>query len=116
MSGGELVSFYDLIKASLEKDEDSILHEDPGTIYENRIKFIRQGNKFFIDKLPGNYQSIGFIKHIFPKSKIIYVRRDPWDNAISLYKQFYVSNNFMHQRFLTYSNICNHEEVRYWGY
>ena len=83
----------------ISKDEDSILHEDPGTIYENRIKFIRQDNKFFIDKLPGNYQSIGFIKHIFPKSKIIYVRRDPWDNAISLYKQFYVYSNYYYHRY-----------------
>ena len=117
MSGGELVSFYDLIKASLEKDEDSILHEDPGTIYENRIKFIRQDNKFFIDKLPGNYQSIGFIKHIFPKSKIIYVRRDPWDNAISLYKQFYVSNIPYASTFFNIAVIyANHEElIRYWA-
>ena len=117
MSGGELVSFYDLIKASLEKDEDSILHEDPGTIYENRIKFIRQGNKFFIDKLPGNYQSIGYIKHIFPKSKIIYVRRDPWDNAISLFKQFYISNIPYSSTFFNIAVIyANHEElIRYWG-
>ena len=101
ISGGELISFYDLIKASLENDQDSVFHEDPGTIYEDRIKFIRQDNKFFIDKLPGNYQSIGYINYIFPKAKIIYVRRDPWDNAISLFKQFYVSNIPYAQHFLT---------------
>tara|TARA_Y100001935_G_C17298962_1_gene507915 strand:- start:933 stop:2486 length:1554 start_codon:yes stop_codon:yes gene_type:complete len=117
ISGGELISFYDLIKASLEDDEDSVFHEDPGTIYENRIKFIRQDNKFFIDKLPGNYQSIGYINHIFPKAKIIYVRRDPWDNAISLFKQFYVSNIPYASTFFNIAVIyANHEElIRYWG-
>ena len=117
ISGGELISFYDLIKPSLEKNEDGILHDDPGTIYENRIKFIRNGNKFFIDKLPGNYQSIGYINYIFPKAKIIYVRRDPWDNAISLFKQFYVSNIPYASTFFNIAVIyANHEElIRYWG-
>ena len=116
ISGGELISFYDLIKANFEKDEDSVLHKDPGSIYENRIKFIRQGNKFFIDKLPGNYQSIGYINHIFPKAKIIYVKRDPWDNAISLFKQFYVSNIPYSSTFFNIAVIyANHEEfIRYW--
>ena len=116
ISGGELVSFYDLIKASFEEDEDSVLHNDPGSIYENRIKFIRQGNKFFIDKLPGNYTSIGYIAHIFPKAKIIYVKRDPWDNAISLFKQFYVSNIPYASTFFNIAVIyANHEEfIRYW--
>ena len=116
ISGGELISFYDLIKAGFEKDEDSVLHKDPGSIYENRIEFIRQGNKFFIDKLPGNYISIGFISHIFPKAKIIYVKRDPWDNAISLFKQFYVSNIPYASTFFNIAVIyANHEELmRYW--
>ena len=83
----------------------------------NRIKFIRQDNKFFIDKLPGNYQSIGYINYIFPKAKIIYVRRDPWDNAISLFKQFYVSNIPYASTFFNIAVIyANHEElIRYWG-
>ena len=116
ISGGELISFYDLIKASFEDDGDAILHEDPGSIYENRIKFIRQNKKFFIDKLPGNYISIGYIAHIFPKSKIIYIKRDPWDNAISLFKQFFVSNVPYASTFFNIAVIyANHEEfIRYW--
>ena len=116
ISGGEIISFYELIKASFEKDEESILHEDPGSIYENRINFIRQDNKFFIDKLPGNYISIGYIAHIFPKAKIIYVKRDPWDNAISLFKQFFVSNVPYASTFFNIAVIyANHEEfIRYW--
>ncbi len=116
ISGGELISFYELIKGSFEEDEDAVVYNDPGSVYENRIKFIRQGNKFFIDKLPGNYQSIGYINYIFPKAKIIYVRRDPWDNAISLFKQFYVTNIPYASTFFNIAVIyANHEEfIRYW--
>ena len=37
------------------------------------------------DKLPGNYMHLGFIATILPGAKIIYCRRDPLDNAISVY-------------------------------
>ena len=37
------------------------------------------------DKLPGNYLHLGFIATILPGAKIIHCRRDPFDNAISLY-------------------------------
>ena len=84
-------------KYYLESSEDlSLLQEykdiSPGEIYENRIKFIRGDNSFFIDKLPGNYHNIGFIKCFLPKAKIVYIKRDPWDIAISIFKQFYVDN------------------------
>ena len=37
------------------------------------------------DKLPGNYMHLGFIATILPGAKIIFCRRDPLDNAISVY-------------------------------
>ena len=37
------------------------------------------------DKLPGNYLHLGFITTILPGAKFIYCRRDPLDNAISVY-------------------------------
>ena len=37
------------------------------------------------DKLPGNYLHLGFIATILPGAKIVHCRRDPLDNAISLY-------------------------------
>ena len=37
------------------------------------------------DKLPGNYLHLGFIATILPGAKIIHSRRDPLDNAVSLY-------------------------------
>ncbi len=41
--------------------------------------------KHIVDKLPHNFEHIGFIKFIFPKAKIISVRRDPRDIALSNY-------------------------------
>jgi hypothetical protein len=38
-----------------------------------------------VDKLPHNFENIGLIKLLFPKSKIIWVRRDPRDVAVSNY-------------------------------
>ncbi|MEQ8857878.1 MAG: sulfotransferase [Pseudomonadales bacterium] len=38
-----------------------------------------------VDKLPHNFENIGLIKLLFPRAKIISVRRDPRDIAISNY-------------------------------
>ncbi len=38
---------------------------------------------YIVDKLPHNFENIGFIKFLFPKAKIISVRRDPRDIALS---------------------------------
>jgi len=117
ISGGELRSIYELFKSRYDEDDnDASDSKDPGEIYLNRIKFIKQNHKYFIDKLPGNFHNIGFIKKIFPKSKIIYLKRDPWDNAISLFKQFYVSNIPYTASFFNIGVIyANHEEImRFW--
>ena len=37
------------------------------------------------DKLPGNYLHLGFIATILPGARIVHCRRDPLDNAVSLY-------------------------------
>ncbi len=45
--------------------------------------------KHVVDKMPHNFESVGLIKFLFPKAKIISVRRDPRDIAISNYFQNY---------------------------
>ncbi len=55
------------------------------------------GNKYnaistkgvFIDKMPPNYYWIGFIKLIFPNSKIVHIKRNIKDNILSIYKNFF---------------------------
>ncbi len=38
-----------------------------------------------VDKLPHNFENVGFIKFLFPNARIISVRRDPRDIALSNY-------------------------------
>ena len=43
----------------------------------------------FIDKMPPNFYWIGFIKLLFPNSKIIHIKRNLKDNCLSIYKNFF---------------------------
>lgn len=51
----------------------------------NELQEYAPGAKHVVDKLPHNFEYIGLIKFLFPKAKIISVRRDPRDIAISNY-------------------------------
>ncbi len=48
---------------------------------------------FLIDKEPTNFLHIGLIFALFPNAKIINVVRDPLDNAMAVYKQFFAKGN-----------------------
>ncbi|NOX42111.1 MAG: tetratricopeptide repeat protein [Alphaproteobacteria bacterium] len=49
-------------------------------------------HQHIVDKLPGNFLWLGLIKSVFPKAKIINMRRDPRDNCLSVYKNFFEAN------------------------
>ena len=122
ISGGELISMHDLSATYyLENHQNKLNLEDYknktiGKIYLDRIKFIQGNKKYFIDKLPGNYHNIGFIKTFLPKAKIIYLKRNPWDIAISIFKQFYIDNIPYAASFFNIAiNIANQSElIRFW--
>jgi tetratricopeptide (TPR) repeat protein len=40
---------------------------------------------FVIDKMPLNYAQLGFVRRAVPQSKIVHLRRNPADTAISIY-------------------------------
>jgi len=48
-----------------------------------------EGAPFFIDKMPNNFPSVGFIHLILPKAKIIDARRHPLDACVANYRQHY---------------------------
>jgi tetratricopeptide (TPR) repeat protein len=49
--------------------------------------------RFIVDKLPHNFENIGLIKFLFPQAKIISVRRDPRDIAMSNYFTDYAAKH-----------------------
>ena len=98
--GGEKVFFSlqlnqiirDLPKSAEQLDAEFFV--SLGDRYLESINQHRKDKKFFIDKLPENYLFYKFIKLALPGSKFIHCYRDPWDNAISLFKQNYSVNLF----------------------
>jgi tetratricopeptide (TPR) repeat protein len=49
----------------------------------------RSGAPRFIDKMPNNFPSIGFLALILPQAKIIDARRHPLDTCLSCYRQLF---------------------------
>ncbi len=49
----------------------------------------RRGSPRFIDKMPNNFPSIGFLSVILPNAKVIDARRHPLDATVSCYRQLF---------------------------
>jgi tetratricopeptide (TPR) repeat protein len=61
-----------------------------GEAYLDRTVVQRKTDKpFFIDKLPNNWMSVGFIHLILPNARIIDARRHPMDCCFSNFKQHF---------------------------
>ncbi len=93
-AGGELATSKNLIGSYLRLNETNSqkMMNDFNTKYLRRTKYIRKDFKYVIDKLPENFLYLGYLLNFLPKTKIIRLFRNPWDTAISLYKQRYVQN------------------------
>ncbi len=77
---------------------DSVANLSAGQIdalakrYLDEVQPYRQDAPFFVDKAPGNFQHIGLIKTLFPKAKIIDIRRNPMASGWSLYRHFFAES------------------------
>lgn len=117
-TGGELGSFKNLIQFEITTFANgnsqkivNYLH-----LYLEKMKFIRNDKEFLIDKLPFNIFLIGFIIKLLPAAKIILVNRDPWANAISLFKEVYIDRHFYSSKFFNIAmQIANFNYCKkYW--
>ena len=93
-SAGELNSSKNLIERhinSASKDLYEFKYNYQAK-YLARTNFLRGDHTYIVDKMPENFLFIGQMLKLLPKSKIILTLRDPWDTAISLFKQRYILN------------------------
>lgn len=93
---GELQYFPDAIKTEFfMKDkpiDDKITQAKVADIFNKNVSTFNFKEKYLTDKNPLNFLWIGFIKLIFPKSKVIHIKRDIKDNYFSLYKNAFDGN------------------------
>ena len=100
-------------EAMLKLDEDSI--RDLGRSYIESTSRFRSDKVYFIDKMPNNFPSIGFLHLILPNAKVINARRHPLDSCMGSYKQlFYKGQSWSYDQFeigqyyLQYQRIMDH--------
>ena len=97
--------------SEFEKLDENFMVE-LGDGYLDHIKESTVESNFFIDKMPGNYQFTGFIKRALPASKVIYIHRNPWDNATSLFKESYVTRQAFSSKFFSIAmEYAGHEAL-----
>ena len=98
---GELPQLSRIVKTKLMIDED-LSKENISNLFSNEefvnelradyydfLKRFNASEPFITDKAPLNFRWIGFIKILFPNSKIIHCSRDPKDNCLSIFKNFF---------------------------
>lgn len=85
--------------------------------YLNHLASISD-KKFITDKLPLNFHWLGFIKLIFPQSKIFHIKRNPVATAFSIYRTLFTrgSLNFSY----SFKNIINYyrlyeSTIKFWS-
>ena len=99
--GGELPILPNIIKNNIILD-GKVLNSKAIDIIKNKsqlekmskayleyLAYFNFKEKFATDKAPLNFRWIGFIKLIFPNAKIIHCQREPKNNCLSLYKNFF---------------------------
>lgn len=75
-----------------------------------------EGARAYVDKMPENYRLIGFLKAAYPQARIINLRRDPRDIALSMWQGHFSGRALdytydlraMAQRFNDYARMMAH--------
>ncbi|MFC1701276.1 sulfotransferase [Pseudomonadota bacterium] len=61
-----------------------------GRQYLEKVKYLWGDKEYFIDKLPHNYLHLGFFAAAFPDSPIIWIKRNPMDACLAMFKQLFM--------------------------
>ena len=93
-AGGEMKAFntlYNRILSEYESLNEGSL-DKVGQAYLDIMNPIKGEFDYIVDKMPMNFTHIGFILKSLPSSSVFLMLRNPWDVAISLFKQRFVNN------------------------
>jgi tetratricopeptide (TPR) repeat protein len=68
---------------------DAATLEKLGETYLGRLPALEAGKTRTVDKLPGNFQNIGFIRLALPNARIVHAVRDPIDTCVSCFTKLF---------------------------
>ena len=120
VAGGERIYFstqcQPIVKNSLTKMDGEGVFSRLGKGYLDIIDIQRGDKKFYINKLPENYLYYKFIRTSLPGAKFLHIHRDPWDNAISIFKQNFQDALFWSSSFFGIAlQYANYEHImKHW--
>lgn len=92
-AGGELDYIPWLVAEALPPFPDGVINTtrdklaNVGAEYLRRLQAQFPGASHITDKRPDNFLFLALIKALFPAARIIYTKRNPWDNCLSIYFQ-----------------------------
>jgi len=92
---GELPQLGVLVKRALkiyQQHGTDINWSLVGASYIKQAKALAGNAPYFVDKMPLNYQLIGFIRLCLPQAKIVLVERDAVDVCFSQYRQIFADD------------------------
>ncbi len=132
-SAGELAALSELWRKYTQSIEDAGgSEEDNSEIAGKLLQRVRyeylglleqhreRESKYVIDKMPFNYTYIGFALALFPETKIIYVKREPVANCLSIFFRrfspemgFAFQSNEIAQRFVLHQSVMDFWIKRY---
>ncbi|MGR3564913.1 MAG: tetratricopeptide repeat-containing sulfotransferase family protein [Heliomarina sp.] len=105
------IAIYPLIDSDAEFDADAFRRIEAAALPP-----LSDGTRAFVDKMPENYRLIGFLKTAHPECRIINMRRDPRDIALSMWRgrftgralDYTYDQQAMARRFNTYARMMAH--------
>ncbi|MEQ3696176.1 MAG: sulfotransferase [Pseudomonadales bacterium] len=92
---GELPQFPGIVERAIQhaKATDSVVNSSlVAKHYLEQTAPLRANANYFVDKMPLNYQLIGFIARALPSAKIIHIHRDPMDVCFAQYRQIFADD------------------------
>lgn len=63
-------------------------------VYIRKLRDVAPLSAFVTDKMPHNFQLLGFIRCMFPNAKVIHCKRDPVDTCLSIFKMNFSSDHY----------------------